>query len=159
LFLVQGDDDACNSLRPPNIAAVTQAVSVDVISLDEYLLKSGISRIDFVKLDVEGGEREVLRGATGLINGPSRPVFLVEVQDIRTRPWGYAAHEIVALLDRACYQWFRILQNGCLAPAVIHEHDYDANLVAIPRDRVQDVLDRLSKKPATNDQAEGGEIE
>jgi FkbM family methyltransferase len=143
LFLVQGGDDGCNSLRPPGVTAATEAVSVDVISLDEYLLKSGINQIDFVKLDVEGGEREVLRGATGLINGLSRPVFLVEVQDIRTRPWGYPAYEIVTILARARYQWFRILENGSLTPAAVHERDYDANLVAVPEERSQAVLDKI----------------
>jgi len=143
LFLVEGGEDGCNSLRAPAVVATTQTVSVDVISLDDYLLTAGIGPIDLVKLDVEGGEREVLRGAATLINGASRPVFLVEVQDVRTRPWGYAACEIVKLLDRAGYQWFHILDNGSLAPADVHDQEYDANLVAIPRDRVQAVFEKL----------------
>ena len=69
LFLVEGGEDGCNSLRPPDVAANTQTVSVDVISLDDYLSNAGISRVDFVKIDVEGGEREVLLGATGLSMG------------------------------------------------------------------------------------------
>ncbi len=142
---MEGGEDGCNSLRPPDVAGTTRTVSVDVISLDDYLENARIGHIDFVKLDVEGGEREVLRGATALINGPSRPVFLVEVQDIRTRPWGYPACEIVSLLDRADYQWFHILENGRLAAAAVHDGDYDANLVAIPRDRVQAVLSKMNE--------------
>jgi FkbM family methyltransferase len=145
LFLVEGGEDGCNSLRPPVVSGTTKTVSVNVISLDDYLLKSGIESIDFVKLDVEGGELEVLRGATNLINGRARPVFFVEVQDIRTRPWGYPAYEIVQLLDRAGYDWFHIHDNGKLAQAAVQVLDYDANLVAIPRNRVQIVLDRLVK--------------
>jgi FkbM family methyltransferase len=145
LFLVEGGEDGCNSLRPPDVSATTKTVSVDVISLDDYLLNGGIGQIDFVKLDVEGGEREVLRGAKTLINGASRPIFFVEVQDVRTRPWGYPAYEIVRLLDRAGYDWFVVLGNGSLAPAAVNDQDYDANLIAIPRDRVEAVLERLDK--------------
>jgi FkbM family methyltransferase len=143
LFLVQGSEDGCNSLRPPAVAATTQTVLVDVISLDDYLLNAGLNRVDLVKLDVEGAERDVLLGASNLLSRSLRPVILAEVQDIRTRPWGYPAREIVQLLDRVGYEWFRILSSGLLAPADIHEQSYDANLVAIPRDRVADVFRRL----------------
>jgi FkbM family methyltransferase len=143
LFLVEGSEDGCNSLRPPAVAAVTQIMSVDVISLDDYLSSAGVSSVDFVKLDVEGAEREVLRGASGLLNSSSPPIFFVEVQDIRTRPWGYPACEIVQLLNRAGYDWFRVLNDGNLVPAPIHDQEYDANLVAVPRDRVAAVLRRF----------------
>jgi len=143
LFLVGGGEDGCNSLRPPAVAATTRTVLVDVTSIDDYLLNASINIVDFVKLDVEGAEREVLLGASGLLGASSPPVILAEVQDIRTRPWGYPAREIVQLLDRAGYEWFRILSSGLLAPADIHEQSYDANFVAIPRDRVADVFRRL----------------
>jgi hypothetical protein len=99
-------------------------------------------------LDVEGAEREVLLGAQGLLAGssPSRPVILVEVQDLRTEPWGYPAREILQILDRAGYDWFRMLDDGGLAPIEINNQRYDANLVAIPRDRLADVSDRLGQQ-------------
>ena len=134
---MEGGEDGCNSLRPPDVAATTQTITVDVISLDDYLLKASESRIDFVKLDVEGGERDVLRGASDLLGGPSRPVFLVEVQDIRTRPWGYPAFEVVRLMDQADYQWFLIPRQWRFVAGPGTDQVYDANLVAIPRERAQ----------------------
>jgi FkbM family methyltransferase len=148
LYLVQGAEDGCNSLRPPAVRASTPTVTVDTNSLDRYLEEAGISKVDFVKLDVEGAEREVLLGAQGLLAGssPSRPVILVEVQDLRTEPWGYCAREILEILDRAGYDWFRMLDDGGLAPIEINNQRYDANLVAIPRDRLADVCDRLGQQ-------------
>jgi FkbM family methyltransferase len=148
LYLVQGAEDGCNSLRPPAVSGSTETVTVDVNSLDRYLEKAGIGKVDFIKLDVEGAEREVLLGAQGLLAGssPSRPVILVEVQDLRTEPWGYPAREILQILDRAGYDWFRMLDDGGLAPIEINNQRYDANLVAIPRDRLADVSDRLGQQ-------------
>ncbi len=146
LFLVQGEEDGCNSLRPPAVTAVTQTVIVDVNSLDEYLKEARIGKVDFVKLDVEGAEREVLLGAQGLLGSASRPVILAEVQDLRTEPWGYPAREIVNILDRAGYEWFRILDDGRLAPIEIHDERYDGNFVAIPQDRMAEVSDRLGQE-------------
>jgi FkbM family methyltransferase len=148
LYLVQGGEDGCNSLRPPAVSASTQTEIVDVDSLDRYLEKAGIDKVDFVKLDVEGAEREVLLGAQGLLAASSRarPVILAEVQDLRTEPWGYPAQEILQILDHAGYDWFRILDDGGLAPIEIKNQRYDANLLAIPRDQLADVSDRLGQQ-------------
>jgi Methyltransferase FkbM domain len=67
-----------------------------------------ISRVDFIKLDVEGAELSFLRGAGRVLSGIHRPVISAEVQDIRTRPWGYAAREIIEFLVQARYCWFAL---------------------------------------------------
>ena len=99
LFLVEGDKDGCNSLRPPSVEVTSQKVPVEMQTLDEYLQKQKIEKVDFIKLDVEGGELEVLRGATRLLQSAERPIILVEVEDIRTAPWGYRAEMIIRHLE------------------------------------------------------------
>ncbi|WP_300662153.1 FkbM family methyltransferase [Fluviicola sp.] len=53
------------------------AVSVPVISLDEFVSEQNISRIDFIKIDVEGFELTVLSGAKQVIQ-QFRPVLVFE---------------------------------------------------------------------------------
>jgi FkbM family methyltransferase len=138
LFLVEGLHDWCNSLRPPVIEDRTCTVRVEVRRLDDALETLGISQVDFIKLDVEGAELSVLRGAARLLQGESRPAILAEVQDLRTWPWGYRAEEIIKFLVLADYRWFGLYEEGGLERVANNLAAYDANLVALPTERVEE---------------------
>jgi hypothetical protein len=94
---------------------------------------------------VEGAELSVLYGATKLLQSESRPAILAEVQDIRTRPWGYAAREIIQFLIRMDYRWFAIAAKGALLPISCDQNAYDANLVALPVERTEEFLALLGQ--------------
>jgi FkbM family methyltransferase len=145
-YLVDGFHDWCNSLRPPAIKESVKTVRVQVRRLDDILSQLEISKVDFVKLDVEGAELSVLYGAMKLLQRESRPAMLVEVQDVRTRQWGYAAREILQFLIRMDYQWFAIAAKGALLPIPCSEESYDANLVALPVERTEEFLNLLGQK-------------
>jgi len=145
-YLVDGFNDWCNSLRPPATAEPIRMVRVPVRHLDEILAESGISKVDFIKLDVEGAELSVLHGALKLLNRELRPAMLVEVQDVRTRRWGYAAREILQFLERLDYRWFAISSRGALLPISCDEETYDANLVALPAERAAEFLSLLGQE-------------
>jgi FkbM family methyltransferase len=132
LFLVDGREDGCNSLRPPAGAITTSLVTVEVRSLDEYLEQERIEKVDFIKLDVEGAEIEVLRGATRLLQSAGRPVILAEVQDIRTEPWGYRAEEIIRFLEKLGFTWHGLSEAGEVVQLDTRATKYDGNYVACP---------------------------
>jgi len=145
LFVVEGWQDWCNSLRPPAVNEPTQRIRVDVERLDDVLWRLKVGVVDFIKLDVEGAELSVLEGAGKLLQGPSRPVILTEVQDIRTRPWGYRAREIVDFLVDRNYCWFSLKPDGRLQPAATDLDLYDANLVALPAERAEGISKMLAE--------------
>jgi len=140
LYLVDGGEDGCNSLRPPIVNSETHPVRVDVYPFDDIAPELGLRKVDFVKLDVEGAELDVLNGALGLLRTVPRPVLLVEVYDIRTEPWGYKAREIVQFLARNGYGWFLLNEDGSLRSVETGLDVYDANLVAVPEERAPEVL-------------------
>jgi FkbM family methyltransferase len=137
-FLVQGSSTRCNSLRRPAISESMEGIMVNTMTLDNYLKKEEIFRVDFVKMDVEGAELDVLKGASELLSRNPRPVIMAEVYDIRTNPWGYPASEIYDSLAAAQYQWFSINSHGRLQPCPRREC-YEANLVAVPQERISEI--------------------
>jgi FkbM family methyltransferase len=140
-FLVQGAEDYCNSLRPPVVDAATTRITTAVTTLDDFLSREDRRRVDFIKLDVEGAELGVLRGAPRLLATKPRPVLLVEVYDIRTAAWGYAACEIVSLLGGMGYRWYRLLKGGVPEPISADLLSYDMNLLAVPIERDRELAD------------------
>ena len=86
LFVVEGREDWCNSMRAPQMDARTSTERVAVEPADDALQRLGIERVDFIKLDIEGAELSFLQGA-GCTLAKSRPVILAEVQDLRCQPW------------------------------------------------------------------------
>jgi FkbM family methyltransferase len=146
LFLVQGVEDYCNSLRPPAVQARTRAVKVKVTSVDGYLSRNRIERVDFIKLDTEGAEREVLRGAVRLLRSQPQPVVLSEIAEIRTAPWGYSAREIVGFMENLGYHWFSIETGGTLKKLEEGHNLQDTNLVAIPGARQDEIFRAFGKK-------------
>jgi FkbM family methyltransferase len=132
LHVVQGSQTGCNSLRPPEVISSTSPIRVRVTTLDAWLKLNSIATVDFIKLDVEGAELEVLKGAARLLENRPRPVILAEVQDVRTAPWGYGAKEILLHLRDAGYTWLRLIPDGSLTELDLTPQEFDGNFVACP---------------------------
>ena len=134
LYVVDSHESGCNSLRPPALAGATSAVAVRVSSLDQWLEAHKVKTVDFIKLDVEGGELSVLQGAQRLLESAQRPVILAEVQDVRTQPWSYRASEIITYLSAKNYKWFSLSAEGALMPLDVRAETFDGNFVACPEE-------------------------
>jgi FkbM family methyltransferase len=141
LYVVETSETGCNSLRPPAVEGPTRPVSVTSTTLDLFLRRNSLRRIDFMKIDVEGGEWSVLQGAVTALQTAPRPFMMIEVSDLRTRPWGYHSREIAKYLRNLDYELFRPLPFGKLEPMdVIDIQDgSDFNVIAAPRERSQEI--------------------
>lgn len=90
-FLVDGD------------AAAPSGEAIEVRRLDDVLAPDG--RLDFVKVDVEGYELRVLRGAAGLLR-EQRPAVVFEVNESALQRAGTSGREVCDLLLAAGYGLF-----------------------------------------------------
>ena len=77
-----------------------------------------------------------MHGARKMLRGDKRPAILVEVQDVRTAPWGYAAREIVRVsVGCRILDGSRWLMMASLESISSELSSYDGNLVALPHER------------------------
>lgn len=60
------------------------SVNIDIITIDGLVAQEKISKIDFIKIDVEGYEQNVLMGAIETIHR-DRPILFIEIDDLNLR--------------------------------------------------------------------------
>lgn len=84
---------------------------VSISTIDTYAREHGLSSIDFIKIDTEGFEREVLQGMHSVLQ-EVRPSFIQFEFNILQLQRGYTLLELALLLPG--YTLYRLLPNGML---------------------------------------------
>lgn len=74
------------------------AVGIPMMAADEFVMVNKLNRVDLIKIDTEGYELHVLRGASDLLRRFG-PVLFVEINDDNLRQQGGSANE---LFDYMC---------------------------------------------------------
>lgn len=100
---------------------------VEATSLDEYCRKHAIEQIDLVKLDVEGAELEVLKGAQGLLEQGTIQCMMLE--------GGERIQQALELLKRHGFQIFAMAPDGLLTEVERVGRHALCNVVARQEDR------------------------
>ena len=85
-------------------------VEVPVVTLDQELMERGISKVDFIKVDIEGGELCFLRGAEQTLR-TSKPLILIEVNDSHLRRSGSNRLEVLEHLESQGYVVFQVQRS------------------------------------------------
>jgi FkbM family methyltransferase len=143
-YVCRGVETGCNSLYPPVVAERTEKIRIKTTTLDAYLNDASLDRVDFIKIDVEGAELSVLRGAVETLDR-YRPALLCEIADKRTEAWGHRAWDIIEYLETRGYRCYFFSPGGDLHRS--HEKDtFNENLVAFHRDRRDDILPYMNGK-------------
>lgn len=75
-------------------------IAANVITLDGYLEASGVSHVDFVKVDIEGAERAMLEGAGRLMRQTPPPTWMIEMALGTTKGFGYLPNDLIDDLRR-----------------------------------------------------------
>jgi FkbM family methyltransferase len=77
-------------------------VIVSVDRLDDFCVREAIDRVDFVKIDVEGAELQVLEGGREVIEA-HRPTMLIEVEARHTARYGHSPADVSGWLLKRGY--------------------------------------------------------
>ena len=120
--------------------------SVKQDTLDTYLSDNNIERVDFLKMDIEGSELEMLKGSGLLFSGVTKPVMVVEMALATSKRFGYEPNDLISFInEQAPYRFFEIAENRA---AVLEfnrfpEGSVGANVLCVPADAPADKFDSL----------------
>lgn len=84
---------------------------VESISLDEYVKQKNISKIDLIKIDIEGGEYAALKGMNEILTH-YQPNILIEINNIALKSSNRSEEELVSLLTEKGYRKTKIISQN-----------------------------------------------
>jgi len=90
------------SLSDPKEGAATHADSVSITTLDAFVEQQKISKLDFIKCDIEGWEFNMLKGAKKTLETLS-PVLMLELNQEALKKAGSSKQEIEDFLSTLGY--------------------------------------------------------
>jgi FkbM family methyltransferase len=121
----------------------TVEIEVPVVTLDGYVLERAAAPPALVKIDVEGFEFEVLRGAEGLFRSGNPPVVVFESIDGAGVGGGSTFDDIVRWLKARGLASFALTTSGLRELDESVRAPLSSNTLALRRDLHRAVFDRL----------------
>jgi FkbM family methyltransferase len=139
LYLANARDTGSNSFAIPWTFS-GRTCEVTCSTVNDYLRKEKITHVDVLKIDVEGSELAILRGASALMDAEDKPVLLVEFEEERQAHFGTSCAHLANFLMSKGYALYKCSKPP-LEPYVSGpDNPYTLNVLAIPKDRVSAVL-------------------
>jgi hypothetical protein len=111
-------------------AAGDVEIRADVMTLDSFIVRNGIERIDVMKVDVEGAEMLVFSGARALLSSDDAPAIFFEADDQLSQSFGVATRDVKRLLADHGYGIFR-WERSRFVPVAVDETHMQENLFAL----------------------------
>jgi FkbM family methyltransferase len=111
-----------------------EIIDVPVITLSAHVAAEGLGHIDFLKIDVEGFELSVIRGARELLREKRIDLILLEVGDLTCATAGVKPIEVLNELESLGYRLHSIDSEGRVSDRVrsFPETSFSANFLAMP---------------------------
>jgi FkbM family methyltransferase len=140
--LALGDSVGFTSLQIPELANQgAQAICPDrsprservqMTTMDRYVETIGLSRIDFIKVDIEGYEPFFLQGAAGAIR-EFAPLMMLEVSPLCLKRYGCTQEDLIGQLELQSYDTFTLEQEKLRRWQPLRNPCDYQNVFAIPR--------------------------
>ena len=141
IYLFEGEPDTHASIKPLGRTKFKR-ISIQVSTIDSIVKELELYP-DFVKIDVEGAEMELLDGATHLLS-EIRPIIMLEVHFGTARDSGHSPLDVMRRIKTFGYVFFQPI-----GPRKIHELSrisklrFVENLICVPLEKRKQVYEKL----------------
>ncbi|MBK8510772.1 MAG: FkbM family methyltransferase [Saprospiraceae bacterium] len=112
------------------------SVLVEVEPLDDFWRDNG--RIDFIKIDVEGFEYSVLKGASSVLQKYS-PILVIEIDDNNLRSNGATPKDLLELLISFKYDYIRTSDKKVILNPGMNFSNCHFDIVAMKSSSIVDI--------------------
>lgn len=112
------------------------AITVDAVTIDEYVDRASIARVDLLKADVEGAEILVFRGARRLLSSDDAPIIFFEIDEHLCAAFGVTTQEVKQFLAGCGYGIFRWNGSSFDAVPMSESHRHEDLFALKPRHRI-----------------------
>ncbi len=115
-------------------------LEVTVDALDHFVQKLSLGRLDFLKIDVEGMEYEVLSGGMAILSDFRPIVYYETLESFRINRGFDIYNQIFDLLKKLDYRQFAIAHNAQIVEIQNLNQLTSPNTLAIPLEKVEKLL-------------------
>jgi FkbM family methyltransferase len=121
-----------NPENPQENIPIAKTEIVEGISLDSFCKTNHIERIDYLKIDVEGAESDVLLGTVSLLQQKKIRFLQFEISQKMLEGLNRKAKDTFKILIDHGYECHRIEADGRIGEKVIDSHSFYENYIAFP---------------------------
>ena len=133
LFLSTPDNLGMSSFQQPENYAGRKE-NVEVIAIDDWFKTSGLTKVDLIKLDIEGSELAALKGMRSVLE-EQRPVLIAEINPETLSLFGLNQSDIYNYLNQLNFDRYLISENARLEQLNSNEINQTINVLFIHKDK------------------------
>ena len=132
LVAPSASNEGVGHLRTAGDGGSASLQRIPSLRMDSFAAREGLTRVDFIKIDVEGAEGLVLAGAAETL-ARFRPTLMVEINPEALRGFGVTAAALLDTLRGHRYDLFTAEAGGLRPLAAPPPEDGYVNAICLPR--------------------------
>jgi len=134
MFISGADNSGMSSFHEPeNYSGKKEKVKV--VTLDDWIKTSGLSKVDIIKLDIEGSEVAALRGMKEVLQN-FKPVVIVEINPETLAMFNLKPLHIYDYFKQLGFVGFIVLEKGLLKRINQTEYNQTINVLFAHQDKI-----------------------
>ena len=126
------DDPAFNSIGKVEGYKLLKKIHIPSIKLDSFIQDKNLSKIDFIKIDIEGAELSALKWWESLLK-KFKPILSIEVSEKTFSVFGYSSKDLINYMQSLDYIVYNYRSSILEKEIIQQEYLYD-NLIFIHKD-------------------------